>query len=229
MKKNYILLLLPIILSSCYSTKYSIDFKPVLTQVERRESGNKTNLDIKLDVPAYSDSNIFVMFVPTAKEIQFTLKNRSNNYIKIIWDEAIFIDFTGENSRVFHAGVRYLDRNSSIPSTSIMPDGNISDVVVPCNNISWQNDWHTNWIYPDTSVLLDDSLKAVTISKGLLNSDFKIVLPININNTTIYYKFNFKLKDGTIQSKNVYDGNKSSTVAYSVTMLGSLILILLLL
>ena len=80
---------------------------------------------------SYIDNVVDLIIFATSSKFAFELKNISPNSIKIIWDEAVFVDADGSTSKVMHAGTRYSDRNSAQPATTI-----ISNYYCPLNFFS---------------------------------------------------------------------------------------------
>jgi hypothetical protein len=65
----------------------------------------------------YEDGDIKIIWGLNSKEIGFKLLNKTNNNIKVIWDEAIYIDENKRSRRLIHSGVYYLDRyRAQVPS-----------------------------------------------------------------------------------------------------------------
>ena len=64
--------------------------------------------------------------------------NNSGRPMKINWDDISYADTRGNVGRVMHAGVKYIDRNSSQPATTIPQGKSLSDILIPTNNVHWQ-------------------------------------------------------------------------------------------
>jgi len=71
--------------------------------------------------------------LPTAVRIR--VQNKTDQSIKVIWDEASFIDVDGTLSRIMHVGVKYADRNSSQPPTVIPAHQRLADDLFPTNRV----------------------------------------------------------------------------------------------
>lgn len=135
----------------------------------------------------YEDRYIRAEFAPALNTaVHFKLHNRSNQTIRIIWDDAVFVNVDGSTSRVMHAGVRYIDRNNSQPPTTIPAGGNVSELVLPTNNVYFVSGsgggWRTSPIVPRTS--------DPTIYDGRMVSVF---LPVEVGKDRHEYRFNFRL------------------------------------
>ena len=69
--------------------------------------------------------------IPKTTHFGFVLENKSENTIKIIWDEAIFIDAEEFSRKIVHSGIKYNDINSSQIPTVIAKDSKLRDAVFP--------------------------------------------------------------------------------------------------
>jgi hypothetical protein len=69
--------------------------KQIITQIE--EEGIQKNL--------FEDNMMTILWMPTETDIKFTLKNKTDHSIKIIWDEAAFVDVEGRSQHIIHSGV----------------------------------------------------------------------------------------------------------------------------
>jgi len=96
------------------------NFSSALVQVDRpkltktrygKMSAIKQDPDKKY---TYKDRLFSGVFYVSNSRINFMLTNKTDHSIKIIWDEASFIDLNGESVRISHNGVKYIDRNNFI-------------------------------------------------------------------------------------------------------------------
>lgn len=67
----------------------------------------------------------------------FQFKNKTNNAIKIIWDETTFIDRLGHPKKIFHSGVKIVDRNGPQLPTVIPPNTQISDDLISTDKVHY--------------------------------------------------------------------------------------------
>src|SRR5215831_6840871 len=61
----------------------------------------------------YEDSMVKVAIGAFDHDVEFMISNKTDHSIKLIWDEASFIDVDRKVMKVMHAGVKFADRNSS--------------------------------------------------------------------------------------------------------------------
>lgn len=132
---------------------------------------------------SYVDNIIDIIIFATNEQFSFILKNVSSNSIKIIWDEAVFVDAEGATSKVMHVGTRYSERNSSQSPTTIIQNAKVEDVATPTDRVRYSDylsEWVTDSMFPR--------------QKELSNLQIQLMLPIQIKNVINEYVFVFDLK-----------------------------------
>jgi hypothetical protein len=74
---------------------------------------------------------LLVDWNPLPEYFKFKLQNNTGKKISIIWDECLFVNEFDESSGIMHLGVKYIDKEKSMPET-IVPNGTSkSDMVYP--------------------------------------------------------------------------------------------------
>lgn len=132
---------------------------------------------------SYEDEWISVTFMEEiGKSINFQLINESDVTARIVWDEAAFVDVTGEVSRVTHTDVKYADAERTQPPTTIPAGAMAADCIFPTKNISYEySSWRVQSIVTTTNI---DAYVGKRIS---------ILLPIMFGETKREYRFVFKI------------------------------------
>lgn len=134
----------------------------------------------------YEDNIMSIIWHGTNKEFIFSLKNKSDNSLKIIWDEASFINEKNEPSRIIHQGIKYINANDPQPPT-IVPKGTVlNDLIAPVNRIHL-GEYTKSWYQDD---LIENSRRH---NKQLGGKNVKILLPIEIKGVVNEYIFTFDL------------------------------------
>ena len=134
-----ILLIVGILALGCATAPYSST-----TMVQIKDKRNYEPVGAKsFEV---EDKNLLIKYVPDIVEagISLQFKSKSEKPIKIIWDEMSYISADNKSQRIFHSGVKIIDRAQSQPPTSIPPQASLDDTVVPVENVNWELD---NWRY----------------------------------------------------------------------------------
>jgi hypothetical protein len=145
---------------------------------------------------SYEDELIKIVWLPLSTQFAFTLENKSDNSIKIIWDEAVYVDENGSSGRVMHSGVKYVDRSNPQPPTVVVKKAKVDDMVVPTDNIYYISEqyggWQTKPLFPNRATTQEE-LNALT--KKYVGKTVKILLPLQIQETVNEYIFSFKVEN----------------------------------
>jgi len=136
----------------------------------------------------YSDSLIDGSFKWSTSSIEFELTNKSKKTIKVIWNDAAYIDYNKNTGKVMHAGVKYIDRNYDQPATSIISEAKITDLVTPTGNVFYRSGSYGGW---DKNPLLPSVGKKE--EKLLVGKKVKILLPILYGSKQLDYVFTFDI------------------------------------
>jgi len=154
-------------------------------------SGTKNSMDY--GELTFVDSLLDISFTVRQADISFSLRNLSSNTLKINWDETLYI-IEGNTGKVMHGGIKYIDKNMFQPP-SVIPKGTVhNDVIVPTDNVYWENSsslsgWEKRALFPQYVSLF----KQVDIIKKFKGSEFTIYMPIQVKGITQEYNFKFKV------------------------------------
>lgn len=191
MRKIITILAAAVALSSCSITKYLVDNEYLLSTIEN----NVKNVEVSASRNTYSDDIIDVAMSFGDESISFTMVNNSNSSIKILWDDAAYMDQYGDAHRIIHTGVRLVDKEKAqVPS--IIPRGaKLNDGVVPANLV---NLIAGNWVYEPLSKLrMFDSRKEADEAVSNFNP-VRLLLPIETNGVRYEYTYTFENKDAKV-------------------------------
>jgi hypothetical protein len=200
MKKLTFMLFLAVILASCGIYYQEDIYKVRLREVEQPENVKEQYSKSKITILAeenetknsYEDDFIKIIWLPALTEFSFTLENKSDNSIKIIWDEAVYIDEDNSSLKVMHSGVKYIDGEKAQPLTVIAKKTKINDLVTPVDNIYYSNPskyFSGGW----------RKLPLFSVQKSA-GKTVKILLPIQIQETINEYIFSFKINHTRINT-----------------------------
>lgn len=203
MKKLLQILALSFSLCGCamYSGYYNVGLSKVVNPGSNKKDFGKmkiTDLSSKSSLKyCYEDSVLNITWDITPFQINFKMLNKTDHSIKIIWDESTFVDIDGNSSKIIHAGVRYLDRNNSQPPSIVASHSYLDDLVQPSKNIfmgSIYSGWKQLPILPNASY---DKDELISMTNKYTGKQMKVVLPIQIENTTNEYEFDFDIRHFT--------------------------------
>lgn len=202
MKTKCILMsaIISLIASSCglksYIARYSVSLASVESPADAKQSFGDTKIvtlnDDNINKYRYEDDFIEITWVVSSKEFTFVLKNKSEHTLKINWDDISYVNTNGEVGRVMHNGVKYSERNSSQPSTSIPRGATISDLLLPTDNVyySQYGGWSEKYLIPCVYNKQEDKKSFAPL---LINKTMSIMMPIMIENIQNDYVFIFNI------------------------------------
>lgn len=214
--------------TSCTTTHYFTDYK---ITVNTQDTSKHT------DDLSYTDSLLSIKWHPSAEGFNFNLTNTSSSSLKIIWDDATFVGFDGNSSKIMHQGIKYIDRNNAMSPTTIITGSSLNDIVTPTNNVYWVDGtyskygstpgrWEMRDIYETSS---SDSLRLQEYINSYSKSNMKILLPIKYKDTVYEYVFIFKIKEATpIIPMKVQDATNTAILGASVGTLAGILLAIIL-
>lgn len=165
----------------------------------------------------FSDSLLDATFFFMRDAIGFVIKNKSDHTMKLIWDEAVMIEPDNSSTRVMHAGVKYTDRNNSMPPSIIPRRGKFEDQAVPVDRIYWREGyysqygsspggWENKGIFPwhtqvGTSTAQSDKETFLSKGKQFVGSRIGLLLPFEIEGVKNDYTFWFEVKSVSISEQ----------------------------
>lgn len=90
----------------------------------------------------YEDDLVDVRMAFLSDQIVFRLQNKTAHSLKLIWDEAAYIDYDGELTKVMHEGTTYADRNASQPPSIIPARQTLTDLIAPNNKVYYREGFY---------------------------------------------------------------------------------------
>lgn len=194
------------VLISCTTTSTMVTYDFGLTSVERPEDAQKRYGDYAITKKiedekgkyVYSDEMIESVWYVGPSTILFEIKNKTNSSIRIIWDEAAFVDETGNSTRVLNGEMSYANRNNPIPPSVIVRKGSFSNIIVPSDNLYFSSGVGVN-ILPIFKNEFSDPIEAEKFGKELVGKTIQVLLPLEIEGVTNDYIFVFKIDDYTAE------------------------------
>lgn len=163
-------------------------YKAVLDKVEKPEDPTERYGDIQTIVEggvtkySFEDELIDIIIFGTSTQFSFKLTNKSQNTIKVIWDDAVYVDYSGSTSKIMHSGIKYNERENSQPASSIIRGASLTDIACPTSNVRYSDvlkEWVTDSMYP------------TAITKDV--KQIRLMLPIQIKDVINEYVFIFNV------------------------------------
>lgn len=147
----------------------------------------------------YEDDYIDIKWYVGMKQFNFTLKNKSDHTLKINWDDISYVDTKGQTGRVMHSGVKYNERNSSQPSSTIPKGASLTDILLPTDNVSYSSPtsytsggWNESYLIP---CVYKDQQTLLANANDYVGKTMTILMPIMIENVQNDYTFTFTINE----------------------------------
>lgn len=202
MKRLLPIFALTVLMTGCmtYTGIYKVGLQEVESPKNIKEQFGETKVvnfqDQGVTKYSYEDGLIKIVWLPLSTQFSFNLTNKSDHSIKIIWDEVAYVNENGSSQKVFHSGVKYIDRNNSQPPTTIVKGANIDDLIMPTDNVYFVSGQYGGWQeLPLFKNRASTPEELNTLKSSYVGKVVKILLPIKIEETTNEYLFTFKIED----------------------------------
>lgn len=175
--------------TECFKEDISGRYVATLSKVEKPVNPatryGKTSVVEESGITKYSyiDKYIDILIFAESSRFSFRIKNVSENTIKLVWNEAVFVDSDGSTSKVMHVGTKYSEKDGDQPASTIIKGAMIDDIAAPTKNVRY------------SSVLKDwviDPIFSTTYSKSL--DPVRLMLPIQVKDVINEYVFIFDVK-----------------------------------
>lgn len=164
-------------------------FFAALTKVEKPSNSavryGKTTSVTDKDITKYSyeDNFIDILIFAESTQFNFVLKNVSDNTLKVVWNEAVFVDVDGSTSKIMHTGIKYSQREADQPASTIIKGAKLEDLAAPTDKVYYSDvlkEWTSKSLY-------------VNANKKLEGQTIKLMLPIQVKDVVNEYIFEFTL------------------------------------
>ena len=139
----------------------------------------------------FDDAEIESAFTIGRNGINFTLRNKTDEPIKIDWNQGSYIDEAGTAHPITHSGVKYTDAAAAKPASTIPPSAKLEDVATPADAIYFTSGEYGGWRTRD---LLPRTINA----PALKGSTIALYLPLEVNGRTKNYLFRFLISDASL-------------------------------
>jgi hypothetical protein len=117
--------------------------------------------------------------------VAFTLLNKTDNPIKVDWNQVSFVDDSGSAHKVIHQGIRLIQRDEPMVATTVPPGAKVSDYMYPSDLVLRLGG---DWVTPP---LLPKGERAAAMRGKKLS----VFLPLEINGAAKNYSFESVIKD----------------------------------
>lgn len=83
----------------------------------------------------YKDEIISVFILADGTKFKFRLTNQTENTMNIIWQDAVYVDYAGNTSRLLNNSNKYVEIEDKLPSTIVIRGATVNNEVVPSCNV----------------------------------------------------------------------------------------------
>lgn len=203
--KHLLFIIIALVFTSCGVTSFNVytfnltevqkpcladqaqDDRVVITDLQQDKEGRYT----------FEDEYIKITWEPGNKQFRLWLTNKSVNSIQIPWDNAGYVDYTGNVGRVIHSGAK--NPNDLQPPITI-PGGTIlSDVLIPADK------WYSV-IIPTKEVnawIRSGLTKVQAANPVYIGKSIAFLLPIIIRGVQNDYLFTFDIGQKAVNAGDI--------------------------
>jgi hypothetical protein len=190
--------LLAFVLASCsyYMPRYIMGLSEVERPANATEQYGPTAITRTESGYLFEDGLIRSTWTFLRTQISFSITNKTGHSIKIPWDDAAFVNSSGQSMRVIHSGVKLIDRDKPQSPSIVARNSTLTDIIIPADNIrygTYAKDWVTDVLDRDIMIEGGDSLKAYARYQELKDKRIRVVLPLQIEGVTNEYTFTFAM------------------------------------
>lgn len=206
---------------------YSFSLKVTTPEEAKQKYGEGTITSMGENEWIYEDGLIRLSFLFPEEGItgiNFSMENKTDHSIKILWNEAAYLDEDNSSHRVIRHGVNYSEKDQPQPPSIIIPQSKLEDIVHPTDYVEWgdvlgQPKWCEKPLLPTgASTMWSPKLPSPPFPanreeavKGLEKRNYEakkikgkkigILLPLQAGGAINEYIFTFEITDIRIERK----------------------------
>jgi hypothetical protein len=187
MKKYALLSVFVVFFASCAPSSYFCNF--TLLDVQRPAGAaekygpvtiarDPDTLSIKY---RFADSLFDAVFFISEYQFEFTLKNKTERAVKVLWEKSAYINPRGDRKRVIHRGVSYAQKSVMQLPTTVAKGETVSEILLPSEHVNVYLYGSGGWsLYP-------------LLSQNDAGKNVSVVLALEINGVMNEYVFKMKI------------------------------------
>lgn len=195
----------------CFEDDIKMTNVAFLTKVEKPENTEERygNIESFNDTTGkfnfiFKDDIIDISILASNSGFPFILKNISNSSIKLVWNEAAFIDYNGETNRIMHNGIKYNERENDQTASVIIKGAKLEDIIIPNNYVYYKEPEQVGLLNINTADPGGWKVKDLLSRQGQI----KLMIPIQIKEVINEYVFEFEVKRVCSKFWRTIDYNK---------------------
>lgn len=163
----------------------------------------------------FEDETVRIKWLPSPYDIVFVLNNKTDGPVRIVWNEARFIDEKGASHRLIHSGTGYEDRNNSHPPTVVAARGALEDFVHPADYFQWEKWSSKQQGYWKRAPFMPTKVKGTaeelrTKAEPFVGKTFQVILALRVDDVQNDYVCTFKINNVDVTEKEEKQPEKKS-------------------
>ncbi len=132
------------------------------------------------------------------EQLRFHLENKTDSLVKLLWDDAAYVDPFEVTHKVTHSGVRGLDIQRPQSPSLILGKSRISDVIVPTDYVTFvSGEWRARGLFLPWLFLNSNQEKDFEKFKQEVNAykgrSFRVLLPLLFAQNSRNHVFTFTI------------------------------------
>jgi hypothetical protein len=144
----------------------------------------------------FEDQLVRVVWAVYGGRLGFTLRNKSDHSIRIVWEQAALVGVDGKSSPVMHIGTRYSECRGAKTASVVVRGATLSDVVIGCDNVRYDA-IDREWVVDDhiepfeiNASRADSTERALRVANA--SKRMVVLLPLQIEEVVNEYLFTFQ-------------------------------------
>jgi len=171
-------------------------FGPMTVTDSLSETSNTRPLDELLHTT--EDQLVKIDWRVASDRVEFALTNKSDDVLKINWNEVTYVDATNVSHKTFHQGIRIAGRNEDQPASLVVGGTTIKDAIIPTDNaIATEHGWFFIPLLPHAhkghSKAETQAFKAE--ARTHVGKTLKVLLPLEQGGKSYEYLYTFRAED----------------------------------
>ncbi|MEA3356557.1 MAG: hypothetical protein U9Q23_04380 [Candidatus Bipolaricaulota bacterium] len=144
-----------------------------------------------MDKTEYENESILINWNMQPYGISFSLRNKTDAPIRIIWEQAALIGFEKKSASVTHLDMPQKTAFDPLLPTVVASCTHIEDKIIPSRNIDWSS---SGWRITDSWLPVKASGEELKSVRGVYCGKlFSILLPIEVEGIINDYVFTFRI------------------------------------
>jgi hypothetical protein len=135
------------------------------------------------DLFQFENDDLAIRFAQSRESIGFVVQNKTQEPIKVDWNQISFVDAFGSAHGITHAGIKYVDAKAPKQPSTIPPGAKLEDLIAPADNVYFAGgQWHVHPLMADAP-----------LGAALMDKQISVFMPLEIKGMPQNFNFVFKI------------------------------------